>query len=367
MRTLSYCIVETDETAPTSSRFSFDITAWDSIDVQVDDDSATDTDTNLNTTSTSSGAPTGVGRPSKRAKAAVAVSVHDAAKMLMDTLHRRADVLAHGVDAIIIEQQPAGGHNAQSNVRMKVLSHAIQCYFYTRGLLSHVFVPPAILFVSAISKFVEMPKPKRVSASRAVVSAAVSAEVSVAAVKDVKKPRVVSAYVRNKKYAVAKTGELLTQQLPIDHPARRLLGSTSTKKKDDLADSFLLGYYFLKKRFDGRAHEEAKAAKVAAKAEATAAKAEAMAAAKAEATKPKARACARKLDMGGRKRKTAAETQEVVAEEAEPEKLAACEERGSGGTTPNESSHAPVSSRKKRQKTQTREPAAGGGEGEVVA
>ena len=281
LRTLSYCLIEAEveatreETVPAAA-FGFKILAWESVDVQADSPEA---------------APASVvEQPNKRAKKSAvksattvatfaAVSVEDGARMIMDALHRRADVLACGVDAIIIEQQPAGGHNQQSNVRMKVMSHAIQCYFYTRSLLSHVFVPPTISFVGASSKFSEMPRNKGDDGADAGASVVVDARVTedssstttlvlvrasrvgVLAVEAtataVKKP--VSGYARNKKYAVQKTVELLTRHLAVDHHARKLL--ESTKKKDDLADSFLLGYYFLKKKFDAHQIQTAKVAK----------------------------------------------------------------------------------------------------------
>lgn len=282
LRTLSYCLIEAEVSSgettaedPVAAAFAFQILAWESVDVKADDQIQHDTEA-------PSVAAAAVKPRTKRAKSAAGtvagVSVEDGARMIMDALHRRADVLACGVDAIIIEQQPAGGHNAQSNVRMKVMSHAIQCYFYTRSLLSHVFVPPTISFVSASSKFSEMvrkkggdgpaaPPPVEDDSSSSTTSSSTTlvlvrdtaGAVTVATPAAPAPAKPVSGYSRNKKYAVQKTVELLTRQFAADHRARQLL--EATKKKDDLADSFLLGYYFLKKQFDAHQVQASRVAK----------------------------------------------------------------------------------------------------------
>ena len=230
LRTLSYCLMETVEGSSTR----FHIIDWDSIDVQVDNDEES--------------AP-GTIRPSKRIKTA-AVSIEQGARLIMDALHRRAAVLAEGVDAIIIEQQPAGGHNQQSNVRMKVMSHAIQCYFYTRAIVGHTFVIPTITFVAANSKFCEKPK----------ASDNVTSETTTES-EGPPDSRAPSRYSQNKKYAVLKTRELLEANMHVpdednketliacssNDKARLMFESITTKKKDDLADSFLLGFYYLRK------------------------------------------------------------------------------------------------------------------------
>ena len=249
-------------TDATDDTFCFNILHWDSIDVQVD----ADTQPNMTIS-----AATGVIKPSKREKV-TAVSIEEGARLIIDTLHRRADFLANGVDAIIIEQQPAGGHNQQANVRMKVMSHAIQCYFYTRGIMSHIFVAPTITFVPANSKFEEKPKIKRLTVKNATgqiplsdtAAATDSSGVSSAPVDAIALP-VNSHYSVNKKFAVIKAGELVRAFLPGRHPARLLFDATSTKKKDDLADSFLLGYYFLKKKHTALLVANAKAHKAAQK------------------------------------------------------------------------------------------------------
>jgi|694.fasta_scaffold00628_41 hypothetical protein len=233
LRTLSYCLIETVEGSSTR----FHIIDWDSIDVQVDNDEES--------------AP-GTIRPSKRIKTA-AVSIEQGARLIMDALHRRAAVLAEGVDAIIIEQQPAGGHNQQSNVRMKVMSHAIQCYFYTRAIVGHTFIIPTITFVPANSKFCEKPKASRNAGDDSNDTADGTSEPTDAQAAP-------SRYSQNKKYAVVKTRELLEANVPApgcpdldNDKARLMFESITTKKKDDLADSFLLGFYYLRKQAAGAA------------------------------------------------------------------------------------------------------------------
>jgi hypothetical protein len=240
LRTLSFCVIDMTTTVDASAAIDVNIVTWDSIDVQVDDDEEK--------------AASGVGAGSKRVKTG-AVSVEDGARLIMDTLHRRAAVLLEGVDAIVIEQQPAGGHNQQSNVRMKVMSHAIQCYFYTRYIVQGIMVPPSLSFVSASSKFSEMPKTAAVPAGDVDDNATAKTTTK--------------TYGRNKKYAVAKTAELLARFLPANHGALKLFNSTSTKKKDDLADSFLLGYYFLLKATAPPPPPRKRAVRVKVKAEAS--------------------------------------------------------------------------------------------------
>jgi hypothetical protein len=216
LRTLSYCIVEG---CVAGDAVTVDVHAWDAVDVQVDAD-------------VPDGAQqTGTQRSGKRKKMET-VSIEDGAKMLCDALHRR-HASFDGVDVVIIEQQPAGGHNRHSNVRMKVMSHVIQMYFYTRGL--HVPPAPAVTFVSPSSKLVEMDRTAPPSAAGGGGDEAAAAPT---------RKTISQQYTRNKKFAVAKAGELVQQLLPADNTLRRMFEAASTAKKDDLADAFLLGYYY---------------------------------------------------------------------------------------------------------------------------
>ena len=264
LRTLSYCLIEADVA---SEDKHFNIVEWDSIDVHVDGVNGEGVNDAVSVSAvlgsmvavpvlTKKGS--GVGRAAKRVKTA-AVSIEEGARLILDALHRRHDMLIDKVDAVVIEQQPAGGHNQHSNVRMKVMSHAIHCYFYSRNISA---TPPRhtpITFVPASSKFEEKtkePKTKRRPVA-AVESPTESSDKSgaesviesvVESASSATGPSLHTQYSKNKKYAVEKTGELLRDGLATTDRSRIFFESTSTKKKDDLADSFLLGYYFLSKQ-----------------------------------------------------------------------------------------------------------------------
>lgn len=249
LRTLSYCLLSGSWTE--EGEMTFQVEDWNSIDVQTDEVPAD-----------SSAKGTGATSKAKRAKVA-AVSVEDGARLVMDTLHRRARIF-EALNHIIIEQQPAGGHNRHSNVRMKVVSHVLQCYFYTRMLFQPQSGTPEISFVSPASKLVDMEKAPRKSTKKRTneetADEALPPPPAAAApdtVTDAKPKKVESNYARNKKYAVAKTGELIAT-LPETSDARKFFTAASTAKKDDLADAFLLGYYFLKKQAPKRSKRSKK-------------------------------------------------------------------------------------------------------------
>ncbi len=257
LRTLSYCTLEgTWGGAEVAVR----VQQWDSIDVQTDEASAP-----------SVGAARGAASVSKRAKGET-ISVERGAELMMETLHRRAH-LFDGVDAIVIEQQPAGGHNRQGNVRMKVMSHAIQCYFYTRALL-HGGAMPVITFVSPASKLVDMQRtPKDEEAGEGEGSK--------------------KQYKQNKQFAIAKTGELLQTVLKESTDAVSLFQSSNLGKKDDLADSLLLGYYYLLKEVARAARQTVRDSKAAEKEAKAAAKETRIAERKAKAAEKEAKAAER--------------------------------------------------------------------------
>jgi hypothetical protein len=222
LRTLSYCVLEK------TAESAWSIRLWDAIDVQLDDnDKATAVGTGTKTTA-------------KRKKVST-VSVEYAAQLVMDTLHRRA-ALFDDVDAIIVEQQPAGGHNRHSNVRMKVVSHVIQCYFYTRALATER-QPPVITFVSPASKLVDMERAPRVKKSEA----GDDAKEAPPPPPSLPQPR---QYALNKKFAITKTQELLGTVFTEEEDNAAFatfFNSATVGKKDDLADSFLLNYYYILK------------------------------------------------------------------------------------------------------------------------
>lgn len=222
LRTLSYCVMSAIWSTE-AQQLQYTLELWDSIDVQVDG--------NNSDASTPVSALTGATRTGKRKKMD-AVSIEDGATMLADALHRRAHLFAD-VDVVIIEQQPAGGHNRHSNVRMKVMSHVIQMYFYTSVLHGQMGDATRVTFVSAASKLVDMPRePRKAAAS---------------GTGEVKRGTISQRYSRNKKFAVTKTAELVTDMCLSDHPLRNLFEAAAVSKKDDLADAFLLNYYYLNK------------------------------------------------------------------------------------------------------------------------
>lgn len=215
LRTLSYCVM-TGTWSAADSCVHYTIHHWDAVDVQLE---AGHVPEQL----------TGAKKSGTRKKVDT-VSVEEGARMVCDAVHRRAAEQFDRVDTVIIEQQPAGGHNKHSNVRMKVMSHALQMYFYVRNLVQPA---PArqqqVCFVSPASKLVDMKK---------------DAEVD-------KEKSVGQLYTRNKKYAVHKTAELLlTPGLAAEanRAWRALFDSSNVSKKDDLADAFLLNFYYLQKQ-----------------------------------------------------------------------------------------------------------------------
>lgn len=225
LRTLSYCVLEKSESVDWTIRL------WDAIDVQLDDDvKAAEKATGTKTTA--------------KRKKVTAVSVEYAAQLVMDTLHRRASIF-DDVDAIIIEQQPAGGHNRHSNVRMKVVSHVIQCYFYTRSIVINK-TAPTITFVSPASKLVDMERaPKKKAQEQSSETSAGPAA-----------PK--SQYTLNKKFAITKTQELLATVFSSEPDFGIFFNSSTVGKKDDLADSFLLGYYYILKQTKPKASRKRK-------------------------------------------------------------------------------------------------------------
>jgi hypothetical protein len=236
LRTLSFCLLSGEWCAETQT-VKYTVHEWDSVDVQVDGVATpappppppgrkrkAATDIIAPDAATSVTTLTGTKKTGQRKKMD-AVSVEEGARMVCDAIHRRAT--SHGftdADTVIIEQQPAGGHNRHSNVRMKVMSHVIHMYFYVRGLLSGSNA--SVAFVSPASKLVGMKKEE-----------------------SDKEKTVGQLYGRNKKYAVHKTTELLggMREQPGNQPWHTLFESSTVSKKDDLADAFLLGYYYLSK------------------------------------------------------------------------------------------------------------------------
>ena len=194
-KTLSYCLLEVVDGAPT-------VHAWETIDVH---------------------AEAGL---SDKAKP----TMKEDAEYVVDVMHRRyAGLWAHGLDAVIIEQQPAGGSNRFCSVRMKSISHVIHAYFYAQQLGAETRIP--ISFVSPSSKLVGMDTGETAADS--------------AARRDGDRTAMGAKYRRNKKHAVDTTARLLADMAGAD--AARATFEAAAKKQDDLSDCFLLAYAFVRK------------------------------------------------------------------------------------------------------------------------
>jgi hypothetical protein len=239
LRTLSYCYME-GTWSPESGTVVVRIVEWDAVDVQIEPTAAVEVVDKKRKASTLTGAQTS----GKRAKVD-AVSVEEGARLICNAIHRRSSQFQNA-DHVVIEQQPAGGHNRHSNVRMKVMSHAIHMYFYVRGLVGgwDSDVNQTVSFVSPASKLVDMKKDVVEDGGKSVGQ----------------------LYARNKKYAIGKTAELLASPaLGSDENAswRATFDSATVSKKDDLADAFLLGYYFLVKQLTPKGKRKSKQAAAA--------------------------------------------------------------------------------------------------------
>lgn len=151
---------------------------------------------------------------------------------VLNTLSSRVDALMDfGVQHIIIEQQPAGGRNMFSSVRMKILSHTIHSFFHLYQLNTSGQVTIPIEFVSPASKLKGMKFEEtkedtelRRAGDRRTMGA---------------------KYRKNKQHAVDVTTKLLADMQDTDetHEAR-LTFARATPKQDDLSDAFLLAYAF---------------------------------------------------------------------------------------------------------------------------
>ena len=132
----------------------------------------------------------------------------------------KAARIEEGVNEVAIENQPAGFHK-RANTKMKTLSHCIEAFMF-------LHLPPqsGIRFVNPKSKFAFSDK----------------AEVDkIAKLKPASK-----RYREHKRMAVEATEKLLrSEEVTLATDDLRQVWATS-KKKDDLADSFLQGLFVLK-------------------------------------------------------------------------------------------------------------------------
>ena len=150
---------------------------------------------------------------------------------VMNCIHRRSQTLwGHNPDFVMVEQQPAGGRNMFSSVRMKSLSHVIHAYFYTHQLHHGGEIRVPVGFVSPSLKLVGLEtgeSQEDAEARRAGDRKAMGAK-----------------YRKNKQFAVQRT-QALVDRMPGEngHQARMTLAA-ATPKKDDLSDAFMLAYSF---------------------------------------------------------------------------------------------------------------------------
>jgi hypothetical protein len=171
-------------------------------------------------------------------------TVKDDAEAVLDALARRRDIFWGAVpDVVIVECQPGSLNNRFSNMKMKVVSHAIHAFFYTvqklpgMGMGEHGAVVP-VAFVSPNSKLAGMDQetPEARTARQQGDRKAMGAK-----------------YRANKQYAVTTTASMLATMdpaLPTTITARAIFDAAAPKQ-DDLADAFMLAYAFITKASSG--------------------------------------------------------------------------------------------------------------------
>ena len=166
-------------------------------------------------------------------------TIKDDSEAVMDALSRRRELFwGTPLDAVIVECQPGSLNNRFSNMKIKVISHAIHAFFYSlqkmpgMGMGINGAVVP-VTFVSPNSKLVGMSqemaedRTARQQGDRKAMGA---------------------KYRANKQYAVTTTNTMLAAmdpQLPTTVNARAIFDAAP--KQDDLADSFMLAYAFATK------------------------------------------------------------------------------------------------------------------------
>ena len=278
LKTLSYCLLRVERVRNTELvKWVPIIEQWESIDVSSEyQNRAGGMDVSIDSGIVSVSvdeAPRGKQPRTKRVvkKASPKLTLEKCVEAVHQSLSRRSSFLlctSTMPDAIIIEQQPAGGHNIFSSVNMKVISHVIQAYYYNLIDTSRC----TIGFVSPASKLVEMRAQDKAhkipvkgvktalltdTCSRSsgchemcceTQSAAPLDEIELATPERPAKPArsrtlMGQRYRKNKQFAVTKTQELLAVAVTHNAYAINVLKECG-KKKDDLCDAFLLGYYY---------------------------------------------------------------------------------------------------------------------------
>jgi hypothetical protein len=155
-----------------------------------------------------------------RAKSSKTVSGVRCNKFLIDSLHKRAH-LWHALDYTVIESQPmrrgGGRGNSIGGARNQVLAHILWTYFYT---CQHNRDPSRIHMSSSKQKL--------------------AVGMNVDFVPDTNSLQV-ETYAQRKKEAIRRVDEILTWMIP----ENSVVWTSHRKKRDDLADSFLHGIYFI--------------------------------------------------------------------------------------------------------------------------
>lgn len=163
-------------------------------------------------------------------------TMREDSEYMIQVLNARVDTLtALCPDAIMVEQQPAGGHNMFSSVRMKCLSHVIHGFFYAHQLLKSGVAVVPVGFVSPSSKLVGMDTQE----SGADVKARQGGDRKAMGAK----------YRRNKRHAVDMTTALLPTLVEGElAEAARATFRAAAPKQDDVSDAFMLAYAYAKKQ-----------------------------------------------------------------------------------------------------------------------
>lgn len=172
-------------------------------------------------------------------------TMREDAEYVIKAIHRRCENLWNNeLDYVVVEQQPAGGKNMFSSVRMKILSHVVHAYFYIFQVFRADSVTVPVQFVSPSSKLVGMETGEtqdEAEARRAGDRKTMGAK-----------------YRANKRHAVDMTVKLLeTMQGDPAHRAR-LIFAQATPKQDDVADAFMLAYAFCVKQSKANAPKKRK-------------------------------------------------------------------------------------------------------------
>jgi hypothetical protein len=155
-------------------------------------------------------------------------------EMVINSIDARIDKLwGYELDNVIVEQQPAGGKNMFSSVRMKVVSHALHAYFYSQQLRQDRRVP--VTFVSPSSKLVGLDFNE--------------SEEAVAARQAGGRKAMGAKYRANKRHAVEMTAKLLETMQGAAAYRARVTFAAATPKQDDISDAFMLAFAFGTKAF----------------------------------------------------------------------------------------------------------------------